>query len=92
MDSVADKQRHGINISSRKHMTISGVKEVESFDEFGVILDTCCGELTVEGKDIKIGTLDTERGVVELDGRLDALFYSQDDDGKKRGFFGKPRK
>ena len=43
----------------------------------------------MEGKDIKISVLDTERGVVSLDGKIDALFYSDSEDGKKRGFFGK---
>jgi len=89
MNPVADKQTHTMNISMRKQMTISGVSEVESFDELGAVLQTCCGELTIEGKDIKIGTLDSERGVVELEGRIDALFYSDTEDGKRRGFFGK---
>lgn len=89
MNSVSDKQVHGINISMRKHMDISGVREVDSFDELGVVLKTVCGELTVEGKDIKVSVLDTERGVVSLDGKIDALFYSEGEDGKKRGFFGK---
>lgn len=89
MNSVADKQIHAINISMRKQMSISGVKEVESFDEFGAVLQTYGGELTIEGKDIKIGTLDGERGIVELEGRIDAVFYSDTEDGKRRGFFGK---
>lgn len=84
-----DKQTHAVNLTMRKHMSINGVREVESFDESMVVLNTVCGELTIEGKDIKIGTLDTERGVVELDGTVDALFYSQGDDSKKRGFLGK---
>ena len=89
MNSVNDKQVHSVNINMRRSMDISGVREVDSFDELGVILKTCCGELTVEGKDIKISVLDTERGVVSLDGKIDALFYSDSEDGKKRGFFGK---
>lgn len=89
MNSISDKQMHGVNISMRKHMDISGVKDVESFDELGVTLKTVCGELVVEGKDIKVSVLDTERGVVSLDGKIDALFYSDSEDSKKRGFFGK---
>ena len=89
MNSMADKQAHGINVNMRKHMDISGVKEVVSFDELGVVLKTLCGELTVEGKDIKVSVLDTDRGVVSLDGRIDALFYSDNEDAKKHGLFGK---
>ena len=90
MNSVSsDKQVHAININMRKRMDISGVREVDSFDELGVILKTVCGELTVEGKDIKVSVLDTDRGVVSLEGKIDALFYSDNEDVKKRGFFGK---
>ena len=89
MNSVNDKQMHEININMRKHMDIKGVVEVDSFDELGVIVKTSCGEMTVEGKDIKVSVLDTERGVISLDGKIDAVFYSDNDDGKKRGFFGK---
>ena len=89
MNSANDKQVHGININMRKHMDISGVREVDSFDELGVILRTVCGDVTIEGKDIKVNVLDTERGVVSLEGKIDAVFYSDNDDGKKRGFFGK---
>ncbi len=89
MNSVNDKQVHAVNINMRKHMDINGVCEVDSFDELGVILKTVCGELTVEGKDIRVSVLDTERGIVSLDGKIDALFYSESEDGKKRGFFGK---
>ena len=39
---------------------------------------------------MKIGTLDTDRGVVTLSGRVDAVYYSADTaDEKKSGFFGK---
>ena len=89
MNSANDKQVHGININMRKHMDISGVREVDSFDELGVILRTVCGDVTIEGKDIKVNVLDTERGVVSLEGKIDAVFYSDNDDGKKHGFFGK---
>ena len=89
MNSGNERQVHEINLNMRKHMDINGVREVVSFDELGVILRTVCGELTVEGKDIKVSTLDTDKGVVSLDGRIDALFYSESEDSKKRGLFGK---
>ena len=70
-------------------MEIEGVTEVISFDETSVILRTLCGEMSVEGSDMKIGTLDTDRGVVTLSGRVDAVYYSADTaDEKKSGFFG----
>lgn len=89
MNTVKEGQIHDVSLNMRKHMNITGVKDVVSFDEQSVILVTVCGELTVEGKDIKIGVLDTDRGIVSLDGKVDAIFYSNNDENKRQGLFGK---
>ena len=74
-------------------MSISGVKEVISFDEAAVNLRTVCGELAVEGAGLHIGTLDSERGVVLLEGSsIDGIWYVRDGDGERKGIFGRWRK
>ena len=70
-------------------MNISGVKEVESFDDACIILHTLCGELTIEGSGLRVGTLDVGSGMVSLTGRIDAVYYSKEESEKKRGLFGK---
>ena len=89
MDSYKESRAHGIELKQRNHMEITGVSEVVSFDELGILLKTDCGELTVEGKDIKVSVLDTDRGVINLDGRIDALYYTNVEDTGRRKFFGK---
>ena len=78
---------HEIKLSGRNCMSISGVEEVVGFDEENVHLRTSAGELFVEGREIKIGTLDTQQGVVALTGKINALYYSSDDGREKKGFF-----
>ena len=82
---------HEINITSRKHMKITGVKEVIGFDGYFVELETLCGHLYIDGENIKIGTLDTDVGVVELDGNISALTYSNDDGKEKKSIFKRSR-
>ena len=89
MNGQTDKKYHEINVKMRKEMTVCGVLEVESFDENTVILHTSCGDMTVEGRELKVGTLDVERGLVSLGGHIDAVLYSIDDGEKKRTFFGR---
>lgn len=87
METAMTKQEHSINLVSRRHMDISGVRDVESFDEEGASLLTLSGRLTLEGKGIKVSALDVERGVVKIEGQIDALYYSDvKDDGKRRFF------
>ncbi|MBQ8357238.1 MAG: sporulation protein YabP [Clostridia bacterium] len=69
-------KKHTLTVGTRQQIAISGVTEVESFDEQTVILVTDCGELTLEGEGLHIGTLDIARGVVEVTGRLNGAYYS----------------
>ena len=82
--------KHDVAIKGRKHIDVTGVREVISFDDLSVVMSTDGGDMTVEGNDLKIGVLDTERGVVAIDGKINALFY---DDGtgapENTGFLGK---
>ncbi len=89
MNIQSEKQIHEIHIGMRKEMNITGVKEVISFDETSVSLKSSCGEMTIEGSDLKVGVLDTDKGVVTLEGRIDTVYYSADTTEEKRGFFSK---
>ena len=73
----------------RKELRISGVKEVESFDETGAVFHTECGDMTVEGQEIRISVLDVDRGEVVLSGKIDAIFYPTDTANEKKRLFGK---
>ena len=85
MNGQTDKQSHEIYLKHRREMGINGVKDVDSFDEGMTVLQTLDGELTVEGEGLKIGTLDTDRGVVTVSGKINAIYYSNGDGGEKRG-------
>ena len=81
---IKDK-RHEIILRGRREMSLSGITDIESFDEMGAVLHTTEGELTVEGSGIKIGTLDTEKGIVTVTGKIDGLYYTNDHPNEKKG-------
>lgn len=81
------RKEHEIKIIKRKEMSISGVEEVISFDEESVRLMSIEGEIYIEGEDIKIGLLDTDRGLVTLSGKINGFYYISEDKGTKKGFF-----
>ena len=87
--NLQENKNHEIRIGQRKEMSVSGVKEVVSFDAETVVLRSVCGEMTVEGSGLKVGGLDTDRGVVTLSGRIDSIYYSDDKAEEKHGFFSK---
>lgn len=87
--AIENKREHEIHIVNRENMRVSGVSDVTSFDENGVTLVSIEGELVIEGEELKIGALDTERGVVTLSGKIDGFYYMNDEKKEKKGFFSK---
>ena len=86
MNGQTEKKDHEWCVKARREMTVSGVKEVESFDETGIVLLTVGGEMTVEGSGMKIDVLDMDRGVVSCTGRIDGVFYSSEEREAKGSF------
>lgn len=87
----AEQAVHEISVFQRKRMKISGVCEVIGFDSSFVELDTSCGRMFVDGADIKISVLDTERGVVELEGGVDSIAYSSGEQTPRKSLFKRSR-
>ncbi len=67
---------HTVSLQERKRMQVTGVTDVESFDEQTVQLSTSLGELTVKGIGLHIGRIDVNTGELELEGEIWELSYS----------------
>lgn len=82
--------RHFITIEDRCLLELCGVEDVFGFDERSIVLKTPLGMLTIEGEGLHIKEMSVEDGKLTLDGRVDALFYT-DKTQKKSGLFWKRR-
>jgi sporulation protein YabP len=71
------KTRHNVIMENRRSLTISGVMDIDSFDEDTVIVFTEEGELTVKGGNLHINKIDLDTGDVFVEGEVDSLTYSQ---------------
>ena len=84
--------KHRLSLMDRRQLELSGVKDVVSFDESNVVLQTVCGMLSVEGEELHVQVLNTESGVVSLEGTVNAVTYYRDESADKNGgngFFGR---
>ena len=73
-------------VEDRKKLSVTGVSDVDSFDERTITAFTELGELRVQGADLHITNLCVETGELTVDGRIDALIYAQEQP-KNGGFF-----
>lgn len=87
-EKKAVKMPHNIILEDRKKMSVSGVSDVDMFDELSVILFTDMGELTIKGENLHINKLSVESGELIVEGDISSLSYS-DHVQTKGGFLGK---
>ena len=84
--------KHALSLMDRKQLTLSGVKDVVSFDETNVVLQTVCGMLSIEGQELHVQVMNTETGEVVLAGTVNCMTYYRDESNDKsagNGFFGR---
>ena len=70
---------HNIILENRKNLTISGVTDVDNFDEKNIVLYTQMGELTIHGKNLHVNSMSVETGDMTIDGDIWALTYGDKD-------------
>ncbi len=73
-------------VNDRKSIYLTGVLDVVSFDETGAVLKTNLGTLAIDGEGLHVVKLDLSNGSVDIEGKLNGLFYSDavSAKGKKR--------
>lgn len=77
---------HRLELSGRERLTVTGVEDVERFDETGIVMSTSAGMLVIAGEELHIGKLALEGGELHVEGRIDSVTY-EEDTGGRGGFF-----
>ena len=72
-------------LENREKLSISGVKDVLSFDDQVVMVETELGLLTVKGENIRINKLSLDTSEVIAEGEISYLAYSDKEQDKVKG-------
>ena len=86
LDPKTSEQPHRLTLDSRSRLSITGVLEVESFDDTEIYLTSTRGPLAIRGKGLHLQQLSIDGGQVLVDGSVDAIVY-EDDLPAGGGFF-----
>lgn len=76
---------HKLTLDGRSALSLTGVTQVESFDEEMVVLHTVRGTLVIRGQGLHLQLLNLEAGQVRVDGMVDSMVY--EDQAASGGFF-----
>ncbi len=73
---------HQLTLEGRERLTVSGVEDVERFDENTIVMSTTAGTLVITGENLHIGKLSLDGGELHVDGQIDALSYEDQSYGR----------
>ncbi len=76
---------HNLILENRRKLSVSGIEEVESFNEEEIVLRTSAhGMMIVKGMDLHINKLNVDSGDVSITGEVSAMDYA-DESAKAKG-------
>lgn len=78
--------RHRIVLEERSRLSVSGVTDVVSFDDESITADTDMGMIIIRGEDLHIGRLNLDEGVLQVDGSVDSIEYTDGSEASRGGF------
>ena len=78
---------HQLMLEDRQRLTVSGVSDVDSFDDTAIVVYTDMGELSIKGEGLDISRLNVETGDLKMAGSVQALTYAEP--AVRGGFFGR---
>ena len=79
---------HNLTMEGRRKLTVSGVEDVESFDEREIVMKTSEGSLYIAGEGLNVSKLSVDTGDVNVQGHISELRY-EEPAAERRGLFGK---
>lgn len=80
-----EEKKHSIMLDNRNSLSISGVKDIYSFDENRVALETSLGTLIVTGEGLQINRLNIDDGGLQVRGNITSCVYAESREFKDRG-------
>ncbi|MBP3936489.1 MAG: sporulation protein YabP [Clostridia bacterium] len=79
---------HTLTSADRKTLALTGITDVDSFDDREIVAYTDLGGLTVCGEGLHVSRLSLGSGELELEGHIRSLTYS-DAGTRRKGLLGK---
>lgn len=83
------KVSQNIILENRKKLMISGVKDIDSFDDNSISMFTTLGSLIIRGLELKISKFSVETGDVIIEGTINSILYDNFKKNNKKSFWAK---
>lgn len=89
MNDILKTNSHNVIMENRSKISLSGVTDVDCFDENTILIYTIMGELTIKGKKLQVNDFSVETGEMSLQGDIYSIIYGDKDKKSPLSFFAK---
>lgn len=76
------ERKQSVVLEDRRVLSVSGVQNVDSFDEQRIELSSVMGQIDIIGTGMKITGLDLSAGNILIQGEVDGIVYSRSKEEK----------
>ena len=83
MNSDKIFESHSISVNDRRHSELTGIDDVLSFDDNSITMHSAMGDMVIEGEELKIESFSADRGILTVMGKVNGLYYLDDEDKKR---------
>lgn len=73
------EQTHSLHLEDRRMLTVSGITDMDRFDEREIVLYTEQGELCITGRELHIRNISIEKGDLAVEGDIWGIQYGDKD-------------
>ena len=81
---MQEQEKGTLELVDRQLMRLSGVNNVDVFDEEKIVLQTELGKLEIKGQHLNVTNLDVETGSLQVDGVIDSFAYVEEKKKRSR--------
>ncbi len=86
---ITKPMKQTLVLENREKLSVSGVVDVESFNDESIIAVTDLGVLIIKGSELHINKLNLDSNELVVDGDIFSLEYTDGETGRSKSFFGK---
>lgn len=85
-EKIKDIKEHKLILTEQKKLELTGIEEVDSFNQEEIILVTYDNNLlAIKGEDLNVKSLNTEIGKVAIEGLVYEIIYAAKSEIGKKG-------
>lgn len=81
------ESQHQLTLLNRGLLNVDGVKNLGSYDQEVIYIETDYGTLEIKGTSLHIQQLNLDQGKLVIDGNIHSFIYLEEGTQKAKGFF-----